>query len=172
MLNKVIFEGLVTNTWRYGSDLFVRLASYRDPGVPVKRFSNEARDEPDYVNVRFTNGAQGQRMDFAPGTLLRVEGLLQSREYNESLAEFIDKARKVSDSPVGIELIGQQARHILCGRSTIEILALQQVVVQQPRPVRQAPRKPVVAVPEKAEIVETIAAPKEGPAAVEGAGAA
>lgn len=172
MLNKVIFEGLVTNTWRYGSDLFVRLASYRDPGVPVKRFSNEARDEPDYVNVRFTNGAQGQRMDFAQGTVLRVDGLLQSREYNESLAEFIEKAPKVSDSPVGIDLVGQQARHILCGRSTIEILVLQQVVVQQAKPVRQAPRKPVLAATERTEMLETKVVASQAPASVEGAGAA
>ncbi len=172
MLNKVIFEGLVTNTWRYGSDLFVRLASYRDPGDPVKRLGSDTRDEPDYVNVRFTNGALGQRMDFAPGTLLRVEGLLQSREYNESLAEFLDKARKGTEGPLGIELVGQQARNILCGRSTIEILAQQQVLVQKPKSMRQAPRRPALAVSEKAEEIETKALPVEAQAVLEEAGAA
>ncbi len=146
MLNKVVFEGLVTNAWRFGSDLFVRLASYRDPFYPVKRSGSESRDEPDYVNVRFTNGAQ-QNLNFVPGTVLRVEGLLQSREYNESLAEFMDKARKLTDGSLGIELVGKNARHILCGRSTVEIVVQEYVVVQLPREreERPAPRKPVLA---------------------------
>ena len=144
MLNKVVFEGLVTNAWRFGSDLFVRLASYRDPFYPVKRSGSELRDEPDYVNVRFTNGAQ-QNLNFVPGTVLRVEGLLQSREYNESLAEFMDKARKLTDGSLGIELVGNNARRILCGRSTVEIAVQEHVVVQLPREERQATRKPVVA---------------------------
>lgn len=163
MLNKIIFEGIVTNTWRYGSDLFVRVASYRDPNYPTKRLSTEARDEPDYVNVRFTNGAQGQ-LDFAPGTQLRVEGLLQSREYSESLAEFIDKAKKANDGPLGVEITsGKHARHIMCGRSTVEILALQHVVIQLPRFERNETRKPMLKVIEK--VAEAKA--KEAPAVAE-----
>jgi hypothetical protein len=57
MINLTVFEGIVVNAWKYGSDQFVRLASYRDPGQPLKRIG-ESRDEPDYVNIRFTNAAQ------------------------------------------------------------------------------------------------------------------
>ncbi len=177
MLNKIVFEGIVTNAWRYGSDLFVRMASYRDPNYPPKRLTNDARDEPDYVNVRFTNGAQGQ-LDFAPGTQLRVEGLLQSREYEESLAEFMDKARKANEGALGIEVVGQKARHIMCGRSAVEILVQTHVVVQQPRSDRREERrelrKPTPAVQEKVEAkkVEAKAEAKEAPVAAEAAAAA
>jgi hypothetical protein len=150
MINITILEGIVVNTWKFGSDQFARLACYRDPGQPVKRL-DEARDEPDYVNVRFTNAAQ-QMPEFPRGTLLRVEGLLQSREYQESLQEFIDKARKTVQGGLGIELTGRQAREITCGRSTVEILARQHVILQpaQPRP----ERKPDLRVPATVPPVE------------------
>lgn len=129
MLNQVNFEGLVVTSWTFGNDIFVRMASYRDPGQPIKRLT-ESKDEPDYVNVRFTNAAN-QVPPFPAGTLLRVEGLLQSREYNEMLDEFLKKARKNGDTS-GVELTGDAASRIVCGRSTVEILARQHVILAQP----------------------------------------
>ncbi len=161
MLNQVNFEGFVVNSWTFGNDIFVRMASYRDPGQPIKRL-NESKDEPDYVNVRFTNAAN-QMPTFPTGTLLRVEGLLQSREYNESLDEFLKKARK-NGTTHGVELTGGSSSKIVSGRSTVEILARQHVIITQPdkekkqaQPVRKpaAPTKEVkkdepvvVAIPE------------------------
>lgn len=144
MINLVIFEGIVVNAWKYGNDQFARLACYRDPGQPPKRM-DEARDEPDYVNVRFTNGAL-QIPDWPRGTQLRVEGLLQSREYAENLEEFMQKARKnAQDGLLGVELTGKPAREITCGRSTVEILCRQFVILQPAQARREeakAARKP------------------------------
>ncbi len=137
MLNQVNFEGFVVNSWTFGNDIFVRMASYRDPGQPIKRL-NESKDEPDYVNVRFTNAAN-QLTPFPSGTLLRVEGLLQSREYNETLDEFLKKARK-NGTTQGVELTGAASK-IVSGRSTVEILARQHVIILQPDKEKKAARK-------------------------------
>jgi hypothetical protein len=130
MINQVLLEGIVVSTWKYGSDLFVRLASYRDPGQPIKRI-DETRDEPDYINVRFTNAAY-QGVPFHKGNLLRVDGLLQSREYLESLEEFLQKARKNAPSVPTFEGDPLVLRQVRSGRSAVEILA-RQFVIQSPK---------------------------------------
>jgi len=142
MINQILLEGIVVSTWKYGSDLFARLASYRDPGQPIKRL-NETRDEPDYINVRFTNAAH-QGAFFQKGSILRVEGLLQSREYSETLEEFLQKSRKTSPAAVPFEVDPLVLRQVHSGRSTQEILVRQFVIqgsrgertrsVEEPRP--------------------------------------
>ena len=130
MINQILLEGIVVSTWKYGSDLFARLASYRDPGQPIKRL-DETRDEPDYINVRFTNAAH-QGAPFHKGSILRVEGLLQSREYSETLEEFLLKARKTSPVAVPFEVDPLVLRQVHSGRSTQEIL-VRQFVIQENR---------------------------------------
>ena len=130
MINQVLLEGIVVSTWKYGSDLFVRLASYRDPGQPIKRI-DETRDEPDYINVRFTNAAH-QGVPFHKGNLLRVDGLLQSREYMESLEDFLQKAHKNAPNVPAFEGDPLVLRQVRSGRSAVEILA-RQFVIQSPR---------------------------------------
>ena len=146
MINQILLEGIVVNTWKYGSDLFARLASYRDPGQPIKRI-DETRDEPDYINVRFTNAAH-QGTPFHKGSLLRVEGLLQSREYMESLEEFLQKARKNTPLPPPFEGDPLVLRQVHSGRSTVEIL-VRQFVVQASKPERarsqEEPKFPLAA---------------------------
>ena len=134
MINHIFFEGIVVNTWKFGSDLFARLASYRDPGQPLKRI-NETRDEPDYINARFTNAAM-QGIPLQKGYLLRVEGLLQSREYQENLSEFLGKAKKITEFLPTISLEPLEQRQIRCGRSTSEIL-VEKYVILPTRPARQ-----------------------------------
>ena len=134
MINHIFLEGIVVSTWRFGSDLFARLASYRDPGQPLKRIS-ETRDEPDYVNVRFTNAAT-QGTPFQKGSLIRVEGLLQSREYQENLSEFLVKAQKNSAPLPAVTLEPQEQRQVRCGRSTTEIL-VERFVLQAGKSPRQ-----------------------------------
>ena len=94
MLNEVQIEGLVAReSWTYDKDLFFRIASYRDAGLPNKPDIVPGRDEPDYVNVRYPGGATSL---FAPrkGMRVRVHGYLQSRDFKESMADFLEKARK------------------------------------------------------------------------------
>jgi len=167
MLNKVIFEGIVTNTWKYGSDTFVRLASYRDPALPPRK-QDEMHDAPDYVNARFTNGAQ-LMPDFPRGTQLRIEGFLQSREYTETLAEFMRKANK-STKEIGIELTGPDARQISIGRNTVEIVVTSHVIIPPAQPAKpaypQTVRKPALAAKPAPVAAEK---PAEKPAVVEAA---
>jgi len=165
MLNKVIFEGIVTNTWKYGSDTFVRLASYRDPALPPRK-QDEMHDAPDYVNARFTNGAQ-LMPDFPRGTQLRIEGFLQSREYTETLAEFMRKANK-STKEIGVELTGPDARQISIGRNTVEIVVTSHVIIPPAQPAKpaypQTVRKPALAAKPAPVATEK---PAEKPAVVE-----
>jgi hypothetical protein len=134
MINHIFFEGIVVSIWKFGSDLFARLASYRDPGQPLKRIS-ETRDEPDYINIRFTNAAS-QGVPFQKGSLIRVEGLLQSREYQENLSEFLVKAQKSATPLPEIPLDPQELRQVRCGRSTSEIL-VEKFVLQAGKSPRQ-----------------------------------
>lgn len=57
MINEVILEGIVINTWTFADDLFFRLASYRDVNQPRKPLSEE-RDGADYINARLTKGTR------------------------------------------------------------------------------------------------------------------
>lgn len=155
MLNQVNFEGFVVTSWTFGNDIFVRMASYRDPGQPIKRLT-ESKDEPDYVNVRFTNAAN-QLPPFPTGTLLRVEGLLQSREYNETLDEFLKKARKNGDTK-GVEITGGASSRVVSGRSTVEILARQHVILAQADRKQAAPK----AAPKEAKKKEPVPEPVAG----------
>ncbi len=73
-------------------DLFFRLAIYRDSDFPAKKLDLE-RDAGDYINVRVNGSAIGL-IHIQRGRRLRVHGFLQSKDYRESLEEFISKARK------------------------------------------------------------------------------
>ena len=73
MINDVVLEGIVVRTWKYADDLLFRLACYRDPDMPQKPL-NETQDAADFVTIR-------------------VHGFLQSRDYEESLADFLKDAR-------------------------------------------------------------------------------
>ena len=93
MINDVVLEGIVTREpWKYTDDLFFRLATYRDTDLPPKPLDAE-RDQADYINVRVSGGANGL-MSIRRGMRLRVHGFLQSRDYRESLNDFLEKARK------------------------------------------------------------------------------
>ena len=93
MINEVIVEGIVVrDPWKFMEDLFFRLVVYRDSDQPSKKLDLE-RDAGDYINVRVNGGANGL-IHIRRGMRLRVHGFLQSRDYRESLEEFIGKARK------------------------------------------------------------------------------
>ncbi|MBI9047747.1 MAG: hypothetical protein JEZ06_24900 [Anaerolineaceae bacterium] len=93
MINEVILEGIVVrDPWKYMDDLFFRLVVYRDSDQPAKKLDQE-RDAGDYVNISLKGGANGL-IQVRKGMRLRIHGFLQSRDYRESLEEFIQKARK------------------------------------------------------------------------------
>jgi hypothetical protein len=57
MINEVIIEGIAIKNWKYLDDLFVRLASYREPDLPSRPY-DAVRDLADYVNVRLPGQAR------------------------------------------------------------------------------------------------------------------
>ena len=92
MINEIVLEGIVVKTWKYADDLLLRLASYRDPDLPQKALS-EVRDAADFVTVRVIKGNLGAPVVVDKGMHIRVHGFLQSRDYEESLADFLKDAR-------------------------------------------------------------------------------
>lgn len=128
MINEVILEGIVVREpWKYTDDLFFRLGVYRDSDMPAKKLDAE-RDSGDYVNVRVSGGANGL-IQIHRGMRLRVHGLLQSRDFRESLEEFLDKAHKQGGSEFQIEVTGLKASQVLIDRNAIEIVARRLIVL-------------------------------------------
>jgi|GEM_PF-684230 len=128
MLNRVTIEGIVTKSYKYKNDLLLRVASYRDPEEPIKR-DEEGRDDPDYVNIRLTN-AVPQLVNYEVGQHLRIEGLLQSREYQETLDQFLTRTNihKLPNRP-SVEIVGGSGREITAERDLMEVLGDKVVVI-------------------------------------------
>ncbi len=125
MINTVIVEGIVAReSWRYGNDLFFRLACYRDSDVTAK--AETGREEPDYVNVRLPGGAGGL-FSAKKGMRVRVHGYLQSRDFTETLDEFLKKSKESVTLPEGIN-----PKEIKIDRNTVEVIATR-VVLETPR---------------------------------------
>ena len=84
-----------------------------------------------FANVRLNGGANGL-IQIQRGMRLRVHGFLQSRDYRESLEEFISKARK-SRNYAGLELEIQGAdlkqNQILIDRNLVEAVARRIIVL-------------------------------------------
>lgn len=92
MINDVVLEGIVVKTWKYADDLLFRLACYRDPDLPQKAL-NEAQDAADFVTIRVIKGNLGAPVTVEKSHHVRVHGFLQSRDYEESLSDFLKDAR-------------------------------------------------------------------------------
>lgn len=129
MINDVVFEGIVTREpWRFTDDLFFRLATYRDTDLPPKPLNAE-RDQADYINVRVCGGANGL-MSIRRGMRLRVHGFLQSRDYRESLGEFLEKAQKASNT-AQINLADINPEQITNERNVVEIVVRRIIVLDR-----------------------------------------
>lgn len=126
MINEVILEGIVVREpWKFTDDLFFRLASYRDSDQPAKPLDTE-RDEADYINVRVNGGANGL-MVIRRGMRLRVHGFLQSRDFKESLDEFMEKARRAGNY-VQVKITDTKLERVSIERTVVEVVA-QRIIV-------------------------------------------
>jgi len=114
-MNEVHLFGQIKRVWTYDDNLYVRLSVKRDPGRP-KRSPKEGGPY-DYVTVLFLDGKH--RVSFNPGQFLTVHGWIQSRDFDESLRDFLKRAEK-SD---GLDLSAKQLREIFVHRSVIEVVA-------------------------------------------------
>jgi len=124
MINEVTLEGIVTrDPWTYDKDVFFRIASYRDMDMPAKPdLAVPGRDEPDYVNIRYPGGA-GTMFSIQKGQHVRIHGFLQSREFKENLAEFLEKAKKNTVS-AELKLADElKPEKVVIDRNTVEVVA-------------------------------------------------
>lgn len=131
MINEIILEGIVVrDPWKFTDDLFFRLVTYRDSDLPAKKLDLE-RDAGDYINVRVNGGANGL-IHIRRGMRLRVHGFLQSRDYRESLEEFINKARKsknCADLAVTITACELKQNQIFIDRNLVEAVSRRIIVL-------------------------------------------
>ena len=118
MINEVVLEGIVVKTWKYADDLLFRIACYRDPDLPSKSL-NDLQDAADFVTIRVLKGNLGAPVVVERGYHVRVHGFLQSRDYEESLADFLKDARGV-ELPVPESLDPNKLR---APRGTTEVIA-------------------------------------------------
>lgn len=124
MINEITIEGIVTREpWTYDKDVFFRIASYRDMDMPAKPDTSvQGRDEPDYTNIRYPGGA-GTMFSIQKGQHVRIHGFLQSREFRESLAEFLEKARKNNGNGEIKVPEDMKPEKVLIDRNTVEVVA-------------------------------------------------
>ena len=118
MINDVVLEGIVVKTWKYADDLLFRLACYRDPDLPQKPL-NDVQDAADFVTIRVPKGNLGAPVVVEKNYHVRVHGFLQSRDYEESLADFLKDARG-AELPVPENLDPSELR---APRGTTEVVA-------------------------------------------------
>lgn len=131
MINEVVIEGIVVrDPWKFMEDLFFRVVVYRDSDQPSKKLDLE-RDAGDYINIRVSGGANGL-IHIHRGMRLRVHGFLQSRDYRESLEEFVSKARRSkSFGELAIEIKGDDLKpsQVQIDRNVVEIVAKRIIVL-------------------------------------------
>jgi hypothetical protein len=118
MINEVVLEGIVVKTWKYAEDLLFRIACYRDPDLPSKSL-NDAQDAADFVTIRVLKGNLGAPVVVEKGIHVRVHGFLQSRDYEESLADFLKDAHG-AELPVPENL---DPNNLRAPRGTTEVIA-------------------------------------------------
>ena len=95
MLNLVALDGYVTRKiWRVDEEIHFRLAVYRDPDRPPKEAQNgNGVDAPDYFTIRLPAGLTALIGRLEAGQRVQVYGWLESRHYEETLAEFLERAK-------------------------------------------------------------------------------
>lgn len=142
MINEVIMEGIVVrDPWKFMDDLFFRLVSYRDSDQPSRKLDLE-RDAGDYTNIRISGGANGL-IHIRRGMRLRVHGFLQSRDYRESLEEFINKARKTRPADdLAVDVRGGEIRpaQIFIDRNMVEVVARRIIVLDAAHQMERKPK--------------------------------
>ena len=130
MINDVVIEGIVVREpWKFMEDLFFRLAVFRDTDLPAKPLDAE-RDAADYVNVRICGGASGLII-MRRGMRLRIHGFFQSRDYKETLAEIVEKAKKRNSVEIAVETKDLKQDQIFIDRNSIEVVARRLIVLDK-----------------------------------------
>ena len=117
-MNEVHLFGQIKRVWTYDDNLYVRISIRRSPGRP-RRTSKEGGPY-DYVTVLFPDGKR--QMSFEPGQYLTVHGWLQSRDFDESLRDFLKRA-EMNNIEEAVDIPADQQRRTVLHRSVIEVVA-------------------------------------------------
>jgi hypothetical protein len=91
-LNQVVASGVIRSVWGKHNDVFARVAlSLRD------RLVEGDEHYASYLTVRFAEGmVSDQPISVQPGDVVKVQGYLVHREYQETLRKFLDEASAMS----------------------------------------------------------------------------
>ena len=91
-LNLVVASGVIRSVWGKNNDVFARLA-LSQRGRLVENDDTFAS----YVTLRFADGMiGGAPISIQPGDVLKIQGYLVHREYQETLRKFLDEANAMS----------------------------------------------------------------------------
>ncbi len=127
MQNEVTIEGyIVGEIYTSGRDTLFRLACPRAGYRPTKMNTD---DGSDYITVRLPYEKFGALpLALERRRLYRIRGFLQSREYQESLERFLEKARNSNL----VQLSSEIMRDVTHNRVTTEIVAESVLLVKYP----------------------------------------
>jgi hypothetical protein len=91
-LNQVVASGVIRSVWGKNNDVFARLA------LSLRGKLVETDDAfASYLTLRFADGmVGGQPISIQSGDVLKVQGYLVHREYQETLRKFLDEANAMS----------------------------------------------------------------------------
>lgn len=91
-LNQVVASGVIRSVWGKNNDVFARLA------LSLRGKLVETDDAfASYLTLRFADGmVSGQPISIQSGDVLKVQGYLVHREYQETLRKFLDEANAMS----------------------------------------------------------------------------
>jgi hypothetical protein len=145
MINEAIAEGYIarlpgqSGTWQWKRDTLFRLEVRRDPNRPAKP-QTDSRDEPDYITVRLP-ADRFAGLPFASNSAkkIRVHGFLQSREYQETLAAFLGRAKGLTSQ---ISISDELTRQVTHNRVTTELVAERILQLDEEPSANHAPASP------------------------------
>jgi len=170
--NNVVVEGTVVGRWTLDGDTCYRLAVRRVRGMP----GNPDGKNFDAITVRLNYFLAQQAGEFPRGSLVRVQGLLQQRDTQETLQRALE--RLIADDEAKkafMDRFDGELTRLRLSRSEIEVVVFEWEIVRPPR--QKAPTVKAKAAPaasesrteSKAETAEVVAAGKSGKKAREAA---
>ncbi|WP_322798306.1 hypothetical protein [Thermoflexus sp.] len=114
-MNEVSLSGRVMKVWDIAGDRFARVSVPRDP----ERLPKLDGDRFDYITVRWVGG-RDREIPVRKGQDIEVSGYLQSRDYRETLADFVDGDERILEA---LKAAGIDPDRIAANRATTEVVA-------------------------------------------------
>ncbi len=128
--NAVVLEGAVVGQWNLNGDTCLRLAVPRRPGMP----GNPDGKNFDAVSVRFNYFLARQADLPKKGDYIRVQGLIQQRDTEETLKRALERITNPDEGAVkkALEALEGVADHIRLQRRETEVVVLSWEIAEKP----------------------------------------